>query len=330
MTVQAPSAKGEGKGKKGPAPAKLKPSDLPKTFLRPQITKNTVFFTTLEMINADRQSQETLTSISLMSNIILTDLLLQLRTTIGSLYRLSDGLSTLDFLASLAEFSSQPGFVRPTFGADKLRVSAGRHPILEHLVADREEVIANDVEAVAHVANFNLLTGSNMAGKSTYLKMIILMQILAQSGGFVPAKEAEFRVCDTIFSRVGTSDNIECNASTFTLEMKETSYILNNISSNSLVILDELGRGTSTSEGAAICWAICEALAKRHSSAFTFLATHFALLPKLEQLNANVKNYHFLSGQEEGDNPSSVRQTHKLVPGAASLSGLVTNSILFC
>ena len=126
-----------------------------------------------------------------------------------------------------------------------------------------------------------------------------------------------------------TGDSIECNASTFTLEMKETSYILNNISSNSLVILDELGRGTSTSEGAAICWAICEALAKRHSSAFTFLATHFALLPKLEQLNANVKNYHFLSGQEEGDNPSSVRQTHKLVPGAASLSGLVTNSILF-
>ena len=110
---------------------------------------------------------------------------------------------------------------------------------------------------------------------------------MAQVGCFVPAASAEFRICDSIFSRVGTADNMECNASSFMLEMKETAYILNNLTSTSLVVIDELGRGTATDEGAAICWAICEQLVK--SRAFTFLATHFAMLPNLEKLYPCVK-----------------------------------------
>merc|ERR1712110_805829 len=120
-------------------------------------------------------------------------------------------------------------------------------------------VVGNDISATPIEANFHVITGPNMSGKSTFLKQIVLLQVIAQSGCFVPAinePQPMFRVADSIFSRVGMSDSIECNASTFALEMKEMAYILNNLGDSSLVIIDELGRGTSPEEGAALCWAI--------------------------------------------------------------------------
>ena len=124
-----------------------------------------------------------------------------------------------------------------------------------------------------------------MSGKSTYLKQLVLLQIMAQCGCFIPASNEHqpvFRLADSIFSRVSMSDSIESNSSTFALEMKETAYILNNLGQASLVIMDELGRGTSPDEGAALCWAISEAFAK--TSAFTFLATHFTLMTKMQEI----------------------------------------------
>ena len=121
-----------------------------------------------------------------------------------------------------------------------------------------------------------------MSGKSTYLRQLVLLQVLAQLGCFVPADSATFRIADSIFSRISTGDSIECNASTFTLEMKETAFILGGLGKSALVIVDELGRGTSTEEGAALCWAVAEQLLK--TTAFCFLATHFALMTRIEDL----------------------------------------------
>jgi DNA mismatch repair protein MSH4 len=121
-----------------------------------------------------------------------------------------------------------------------------------------------------------------MSGKSTYLRQLVLLQILAQLGCFVPAASATFRPADAIFSRLSTGDSIECNASTFTMEMNETAYILGGLGETSLVVVDELGRGTSAEEGAAICWAVAEALIG--TKAFCFLATHFSHITRLEEL----------------------------------------------
>ena len=214
-----------------------------------------------------------------MSNTIVQDLLANIREAIGCLYKLSESVSSLDVILSLAEVSQRPGFVRPTFSADALVIRQGKHPILEQM--GNVNIVPNDT-TVTLENNFQVLTGANMSGKSTYLKQIVLLQVMAQVGCHVPADFASFRIADGIFSRIGTGDSIECNASTFTLEMKEIAYILGSVGSRSLVIMDELGRGTSTAEGASLCWAISEELMK--GSAFCFLATHFMLMTRLEAL----------------------------------------------
>ena len=130
-----------------------------------------------------------------------------------------------------------------------------------------------------------------MSGKSTFLKQVAIHQVMAQIGSYVSAEFATFRIFDKLFSRIGNNDEIETNSSTFMVEMRETSYILNNLSDNSLVIIDELGRGTSVEEGVSICFAICEHLLK--TNAFTLMATHFIELTKLENFYLNVSKYGF-------------------------------------
>jgi len=296
----------------------LKIADLPKNFLYPQCNKNTITFTTQSIIKADAKSQDALREITMMSNVIVSELLEDIRGTIGCLYKLSEVVSMLDMFIALADISSQSEYVRPSFSSEMLKVEQSRHPILEHLCAyggrfAHKKVVANDIMADGN-ANFHVLSGTNMAGKSTYLKQVVLLQIMAQLGCYVPAKDGcTFRICDIIFSRVGTSDNLECNASTFMLEMKEISVILSNLGSSSMVIIDELGRGTSPEEGTALCWAISERLIK--SSAFTFLTTHFSLLPQLTKMYANVKAHCFMTEASTNNNNAQMFQTHKLVPG---------------
>ncbi|KAL5469247.1 hypothetical protein EMCRGX_G030476 [Ephydatia muelleri] len=140
-------------------------------------------------------------------------------------------------------------------------------------------------------SNFVIVTGPNMSGKSTYLKQIPLLQIMAQIGSFVPAEYANIRVAGEIFSRIGSDDDIETNASSFVLEMRETNFIVQNIRDCSLVVIDELGRGTSREEGVGICYAVCEQLLQ--TKAFTFFATHFLELTGMDNLYPNVSNYHF-------------------------------------
>ena len=157
-----------------------------------------------------------------------------------------------------------------------------------------------------------MLTGPNMSGKSTYLRQVVLLTIMAQCGCFVPATLASLRITDRIFSRVSTRDSIETNASTFMVEMQETAFILGNLSQASLVIIDELGRGTSVEEGTAICWAVAEALLR--SPAFVLLATHFGPMTSLAAAHPCVENLHFLSQGEA----EQVVHTHQLVRGRAA------------
>jgi DNA mismatch repair protein MSH4 len=139
--------------------------------------------------------------------------------------------------------------------------------------------------------NFMIITGPNMSGKSTLLKQVAVLQVMAQIGSYIPAEFASFRICDKLFSRIGSNDDIQTNCSSFMIEMKEMSYIIRNITPNSLVIIDELGRGTSVEEGVGLCFAISEHLIQ--SQAFTLFATHFLELTKLENYYYNVSKYLF-------------------------------------
>nr|XP_026693129.1 mutS protein homolog 4-like [Ciona intestinalis] len=221
----------------------------------------------------------------LFSHSLVTELLSEVRTCIGCLYNLSEIVSTLDMLMSFAHVRTVTDCVRPEF-TDTLAVKSGRHPVLDRVLPS---LVPNNIYA-ADGTNFSVITGPNMSGKSTYLKMIALLQVMAQIGCFVPADFASFRISDQIFSRIGSDDDMETNSSTFVLEMKEINYILQNCEGNSLILIDELGRGTSTEEGIGLCWAISEFLLVQKS--FTFFATHFLELCRLETIYPNVENYH--------------------------------------
>nr|XP_039269249.1 mutS protein homolog 4-like [Styela clava] len=262
--------------------------ELPSSFIKVSKSKKTLSCTTSDMICMNERVNQAVKSIYAMANEVVSDMLTEIRDSIGCLYNLSETISTLDMLVSFAHIASTTEYVRPEF-TDTLAVKQGRHPVLEKIMK-REKPIPNNIYA-SDETNFNIITGPNMSGKSTYLKQVALLQIMAQIGSFVPAEYASFRLSDQIFSRVGSDDDIETNSSTFMVEMKEINYIIQNVTGNSLVIIDELGRGTSSEEGVGLCWAISEFLLSQ--KAFTLFATHFLELCRLEKIYPNVENFHF-------------------------------------
>ncbi|XP_071961365.1 mutS protein homolog 4-like [Antedon mediterranea] len=260
---------------------------LPSTFVKVVKSRNMASFTTSDLIKLNDRIRESLNEIYLMTNIVLSELINDIREQIGCLYQLTECVSMLDMLTSFAHLCTLGGYVRPDF-TDTLAIKNGRHPILNRIAS--EQPVANNTYASAE-SNFIVITGPNMSGKSTYLKQIALVQIMSQLGCFVPAEIASFRIADQIFSRISCDDDIETNASTFMLEMRETNYIIRNATDKSLIIIDELGRGTSSEEGVGICHAICEFLLS--FNAFTFFATHYQQITNLDALYPNVENYHF-------------------------------------
>ncbi|PVD38561.1 hypothetical protein C0Q70_01177 [Pomacea canaliculata] len=258
--------------------------DLPPIFIKVTKFKTTLNFTTADLVLLffpDRV-KGSLDEIYLMTNIVMTELLGDVRHHITVLYKLSETVAMLDMLLAFAHACTLSSYEF----TDTLAIKMGRHPILEKIGAG--EIVPNNTYA-AEDCNFVLITGPNMSGKSTYLKQVALLQIMAQTGSFVPAEYASFRIASQIFSRVGNDDDIQTNSSTFMLEMKEMNYIIQNVSGDSLVIIDELGRGTSAEEGVGICWSVCEYLLK--TKAFTFFVTHYKELTSLDNLYANVENY---------------------------------------
>ncbi len=231
----------------------------------------------------------------------------------------ADAVAGLDALASLAEVARRDGWVRPRVDdGERLEIRAGRHPVVEPLLAaGAEEFVPNDTDLDPAGAQLVVLTGPNMSGKSTYLRQVALIALLAQIGSFVPAAAAGVGVVDRIFTRVGASDRLTQGDSTFMVEMRETAEILRSASRRSLVILDEIGRGTSTFDGLSIAWAVAEYL---HDTPGlrprTLFATHYHELTALADRHSGVRNAHF-EVREWGNDVVFLR---RLVEGGASRS----------
>ncbi|HEV3510461.1 MAG TPA: DNA mismatch repair protein MutS [Candidatus Sulfotelmatobacter sp.] len=228
-------------------------------------------------------------------------------------------LAEVDVLAALAHIAALRNYCRPDFveGAGELEIIEGRHPVIEQqeMVGGSDRFVPNDLYLNSTTHNILLLTGPNMGGKSTYLRQTALIVILAQMGSFVPARSAKLSIVDRVFTRIGASDNLARGRSTFMVEMTETAAILHTATARSLILLDEVGRGTATYDGLAIAWAAVEYLHAR-VRAKTLFATHYFELPELAEQLEGVKNFH-VSVKETGGGIVFLR---KVEPGAADRS----------
>ncbi|MFM6948709.1 MAG: DNA mismatch repair protein MutS [Aquirufa sp.] len=245
------------------------------------------------------------------------------------------GIATLDVLASFALVAQKNNYVQPLLHEeDSINIIAGRHPVIEKQLASGEEYIPNDVFLDNVSQQIMMITGPNMAGKSALLRQTALIVLMAQMGSFVPASSAEIGLVDKVFTRVGASDNLSKGESTFMVEMTETAAILNNLSNKSLVLLDEIGRGTSTYDGVSMAWAIAEHIHNHPKfKAKTLFATHYHELNELTEDFPRIKNFH-VSVKEMGNKIIFLR---KLVPGGsahsfgihvAQMAGMPTSLVL--
>ena len=202
-------------------------------------------------------------------------------------------LAKVDCLLSFAQVAKANKYIRPVISDDDvLDIRKGRHPVIEKQLPIGEQYIPNDVELDSHNQQIIIITGPNMAGKSALLRQTALITLMAQIGSFVPAESAHIGLVDKIFTRVGASDNISVGESTFMVEMTEASDIMNNLSPRSLVLFDELGRGTSTYDGISIAWAIVEYIHNHpKAKARTLFATHYHELNEMEKTHERIKNY---------------------------------------
>jgi DNA mismatch repair protein MutS len=241
------------------------------------------------------------------------------------LRRAAAGIAQVDVLANFAEIAAARNYSRPDFTEKSVQkkaprglmmIAGGRHPVIEKLLQERgERFVPNDLYLDDEKQFLLIITGPNMGGKSTYLRQTALISILAQAGSFVPAAQAKLPILDRIFTRIGASDNLARGRSTFLVEMSEVAAILNTASGASLVLLDEVGRGTATFDGLSIAWAVVEAL---HSGERprTLFATHYHELTELEQLLPGVQNVH-VAVQETGNEIVFLR---RVAPGSADKS----------
>ena len=235
---------------------------------------------------------------------------------ITSFQRAAAALAHLDVFASLSLVAERNHYVRPSFNeSGTIRISGGRHPVVEQM--QQGEFIPNDTLLDGKKNCICIITGPNMAGKSTYMRQVALITLLAQIGSYVPADKARLCVTDRIFTRVGATDDLGSGQSTFMVEMNEVSNILRNATSRSLLILDEIGRGTSTYDGMSIAWAVVEHISnRRYLGAKTLFATHYHELTELEGKIPGVKNY-CVAVRESGDNIKFLR---KIIRGGADKS----------
>jgi DNA mismatch repair protein MutS len=219
-------------------------------------------------------------------------------------------IAELDVLCSFAEISREANYICPEVDqSDCIVIKGGRHPVVEQYAKDAY-FVPNDTELDAGANKFMLITGPNMAGKSTYMRQVALITVMAQIGSFVPAKEARICVVDKIFTRVGASDDLAMGQSTFMLEMSEVAHILHNATRKSLIIYDEIGRGTSTFDGMSIARAIVEYTNSRKIGAKTLFATHYHELTVMEDEFEGIVNYN-IAAKKRGDSITFLRKIIK-------------------
>ncbi len=290
----------------------------PADYERKQTLVNAERFTTPELKEYERKVLEAEERILSIERELIEKLRQQVSAEARRLRRTAAAVAELDVHLSLARVASEYDYCRPTFhDGPELQIIAGRHPVVERLAESEraERFIANDLYLNNTTNLIAVITGPNMGGKSTYLRQAALLQILAQMGSFVPAAGARLPVIDRIFTRIGAADNLAAGRSTFLVEMTETAQILNAATPASLILLDEIGRGTSTFDGLAIAWAVVEFIHQR-LRAKTLFATHYHELTELAELLAGVKNLH-VSVKEAGDQIVFLR---KVEPGRADRS----------
>ncbi len=291
----------------------LAPSD----FERKQTLVNAERFTTPELKEYERKVLEADERILAMERRLFGELRGWLAEQAGRLRQTAAAVAQLDVLANFARLAATRNYTRPEFGdVGELLIVGGRHAVIEQLLAQRgERFVPNDLYLNSASQQLLLITGPNMGGKSTYLRQAALIVLMAQMGSFVPARQARLPVTDRIFTRIGASDNLARGRSTFLVEMSEVAAILNTATPASLVLLDEVGRGTATFDGLSIAWAVVEHL-QGHTRPRTLFATHYHELTELAELLAGVKNVH-VSVKESG---SDIIFLRRVEPGSADKS----------
>jgi len=291
-------------------------SRVPDDYERRQTLANAERYTTPELKEWERKVLGAEERISQLENELFIQVRGQIREETSKLQSTARALATLDALASLAEVAVHRNYIAPQLhDGDEVEIKNGRHPIVEAFSS--VEFVPNDTYLNNSTDRLLIVTGANMGGKSTVLRQIALIQILGQIGSYVPASSARLPIVDRVWTRVGASDDLASGRSTFMVEMTETAQILHNATARSLVLLDEIGRGTSTFDGMSIAWAVAEYLHNSPAhSAKTLFATHYHELTELAEHLPGAKNYQLTATEREGD----VVFLHKLVRGKASKS----------
>lgn len=290
-------------------------SSVPEHYIRKQTTVNGERFITPEL---KEMEGKILGADERMRNLEY-ELFVQLRDEVlkhlDDLQQTAAAIASLDVIGSLAEVARIFGYCRPALDESAIiAIRDGRHPVLDQSLVE-EKFVPNDTELDGDGARMAIITGPNMAGKSTYIRQVALLVLMAQTGSFVPAKSAAIGIADRIFTRVGASDDLSRGQSTFMVEMNETANILNNATARSLVILDEIGRGTSTFDGLSIAWSVAEYL-HDNAKCRTLFATHYHELTELEMTRGGVKNFN-VAVREWNDQIIFLR---KIVKGGADKS----------
>ena len=270
--------------------------DLPLVFINVFRKKNMIECQTLDLLKWNQKIIDSHHEVIQMSDQSIQSLVAAIREDMSPLFKIGEAIALLDMMASFAQLVTTQNYTRPEM-TSTLAIKSGRHPIHEKIHADR--YVPNDAYATQQ-SRFQIITGCNMSGKSCYIRSIALMTVMAHLGSFVPATYASFPICHQLFARVSMDDSIEANVSTFASEMREIAFILRNIDKRSMVIVDELGRGTSTRDGLCIAIAVAEALVD--SGALVWFVTHFSDLPRILAERSGVVSMHL---QVEMITPSS-------------------------
>ena len=267
-------------------------SKVPDYFIRKQTLANAERYFTEELKEYENKilnAQENIVSIELD---ILSDLRIEILTKIKDIIYNAKIISMIDVATSISKISEKRNYVRPNLNNKKsLFMEGARHPVIEHLLSIEDDFIDNTLDVSKDKKQVSIITGPNMSGKSTFLRQVGIIVILAQSGCYVPCQKAQISIIDRLFTRVGASDNLSSGESTFLVEMNETANILNNLTNRSLILLDEIGRGTSTYDGLSIAWSITEYLHNSKYLPITLFATHYHELIDLANKLDRANNY---------------------------------------
>lgn len=290
---------------------------VPESWIRKQTLVNAERYITEELKEYEAKILGAEERILILEQQLFEQLLMWMQEYIAPVQQNAHLIAQLDCLCGFAQLAKENSYVEPVVDeSTELHIKEGRHPVIEKQLPLGESYVTNDVLLNREEQQIIMITGPNMSGKSAILRQTALIVLLAQMGSFVPASEAKIGLVDKIFTRVGASDNISMGESTFMVEMNETASILNNLSERSLVLLDEIGRGTSTYDGISIAWAISEYLHEHPARAKTLFATHYHELNEMTATFSRIKNYN-VSVKELKDNVLFLR---KLVPGGSEHS----------